>query len=116
MVGEIIDTTLTGLLTANRPFIAVASIAIPEFYYWAKVHSLKTNSFFSGVQFSTDGTLLITHSYSSSSSIVVYDAMTGAIKSARSYSSGGKENYNKRIKSMVISSGSSPMAYVLSNF
>jgi hypothetical protein len=41
---------------------------------------------------------------------------TGAVKSARSYSSGEYYNYNPLIKSMVISSGPSPMAYVLSNF
>ena len=94
----------------------MTSVAIPDYYYWAKVHSLKTNTYFYGVQFSTDGTLLITHSYLSSSYIVVYDVATGAVKSARSYSSGGYRNYNHLIKSMVISSGPSPMAYVLSNF
>jgi len=41
------------------------------------------------VQFSTDGTLLIAHSLSASSFIVVFDVATGAVKSARSYSSGG---------------------------
>jgi hypothetical protein len=60
---------------------------------------------------------LITHSgWSSSDYIVVYDVSTGAVKSARSYSSGGYYNYNNLIKSMVISSGPSPMAYVLSDF
>ncbi len=93
----------------------MTSVAIPDYYYWAKVHSLKTSTEFNGVQFSTDGTLLITHSYSSSSYIVVYDVATGAVKSARSYSSGGDLNYNRLIKSMVISSGPSPMAYVMSN-
>jgi hypothetical protein len=41
---------------------------------------------------------------------------TGAVKSARSYSTGGLYNMIPLIKSMVISSGPSPMAYVLSNF
>jgi hypothetical protein len=93
-------------------------VAIPDYYYWAKVHSFKTGSFFAGVKFSTDGTLLITHSHSTSTInyIVVYDVVTGAVKSARSYSSGGYENYNRLTKSMVISSGPSPMAYVVSNF
>jgi hypothetical protein len=97
----------------------VTSVAISDYYYWAKVHSFKSGSFFAGVKFSTDGTLLITHSYSHSTInyIVVYDVVTGAVKSARSYSSGGyKENYNRLTKSMVISSGPSPMAYVVSNF
>jgi hypothetical protein len=64
MVGYTSDTTLTtGLSSADRPFIAVTSVATPDYYYWAKVHSLKTSTSFEGVQFSTDGTLLITHSY-----------------------------------------------------
>jgi hypothetical protein len=72
------------------------------------------------VQFSTDGTLIIAHSsslnsYSYSSSIVVFAVATGAVKSARLYSSGASNNYNKLINSMVVSSGQSPMAYVLSN-
>jgi hypothetical protein len=94
MVGYTGDTTLTGLSTVARPYIAVTSVAIPDYYYWAKVHSLKTSTEFNGVQFSTDGTLLITHSWSESSYIVVYDVATGAVKSARSYSSGGYKNYN----------------------
>jgi hypothetical protein len=95
----------------------VTSVAIPDYYYWAKVLSLKTSNTFYGVQFSTDGTLLIAHSYSASSFIVVFDVATGAVKSARSYSSGILfYTYNSLIKSMVISSGPSPMAYVLSNF
>jgi hypothetical protein len=66
MVGASIDGSLTGLTNVKRPFIAVASVAIPDKYYWAKVHSHsnKIDSKFSGVQFSTDGTLLITHSSS----------------------------------------------------
>ena len=89
MVGYTWDNTLTGLSWGYRPFIAVTSVAIPDYYYWAKVLSLKTSSRFYGVQFSTDGTLLIAHSYSASSFIVVFDVATGAVKSARSYSSGG---------------------------
>jgi hypothetical protein len=94
----------------------VTSIAIPDYYYWAKVLSLThaTSSLY-GVQFSTDGALLIAHCVSYPSFIVVFDVATGAVKSARRYSSGGTWNYNNYIKSMVISSGSSPMAYVLSD-
>jgi hypothetical protein len=62
MAGRMYDTTLaTGLSSGYRPFIAVASVTIPDYYYWAKVHSLKTSTYFYGVQFSTDGTLLITY-------------------------------------------------------
>ena len=90
MVGETWDNTLTGLSYAGYiPFIAVTSVAIPDYYYWAKVLSLKTSKTFYGVQFSTDGTLLIAHSESASNFIVVFDVATGAVKSARSYSSGG---------------------------
>jgi len=90
MVGDTYDTTVAVFSSENRPFIAVTSVAIPDYYYWAKVHSLKTNTVFFGVQFSTDGTLLITHSgYSLNSYIIVYEMTTGAVKSARSYSSGG---------------------------
>jgi len=35
--------------------------------------------------------------------------------SARKYSEGENNNYNDKKKSIVISSGASPMAYVLSN-
>jgi hypothetical protein len=58
----------------------MASVAIPDKYYWAKVHSHtnKIDTQFSGVQFSTNGTLLITHSSSKPSGfIVVYDTGTG---------------------------------------
>ena len=79
MVGYTWDTTLTGFSSGYRPFIAVTSVAIPDYYYWAKVHSVKTSTEFYGVQFSTDGTLLITHSWSTSNYIVVYDVATGAV-------------------------------------
>ena len=93
----------------------MTSVAIPDYYYWAKVLSLKASNLFFGVQFSTDGTLLIAHSDSAPNFIVVFDVATGAVKSARSYLSGGYYNYNRLIKSMVISSGPSSMAFVLSN-
>ena len=68
------------------------------------------------MQFSNDGALLIAHGYATNSYIVIFNAVTGAVLSARSYSSNGYWNYNQLIKSMVISSGASPMAYVLSNY
>jgi hypothetical protein len=46
---------------------------------------------------------------------VVFNSFTGAVLSARSYSSNGVQNYHYLVKSMVISSGVSPMAYVLTN-
>ena len=47
---------------------------------------------------------------------MVFDVSSGNILSARSYSDGGYENYNNLIRSMTVSSGASPMAYVLSNY
>ncbi len=41
---------------------------------------------------------------------------TGVVLSARSYSSNGNFNYNYYVKSMIISSGVNPMAYVLSDY
>jgi hypothetical protein len=70
-----------------------------------------------GVQFSTNGTLIISHSYFSSKCfIVVMNSSNGNIFSARRYSNGGYSNYNNLVRSMLISSGGSPMAYVLSNY
>ncbi len=46
---------------------------------------------------------------------MVFDVSSGKILSARKYSEGENNNYNDKKKSMVISSGASPMAYVLSN-
>ncbi len=64
----------------------MTSIAIPDYYYWAKVLSLKASGSLDGVQFSTDGAILIAHSSSDPSFIVVFDVATGVVKSARSYS------------------------------
>jgi len=47
---------------------------------------------------------------------VVFNVSSGNILSARSYSTGGFGNYNYLIRSMTVSSGASPMAYVLSNY
>jgi hypothetical protein len=46
----------------------------------------------------------------------VFNVNSGKILSARSYSDGGDDNYKYRIRSMTVSSGYSPMAYVLSNY
>jgi len=61
----------------------VTSIAIPDYYYWAKVLSLRAETKLYGVQFSTDGALLIAHSLSIRSIIIVFDVATGVVKSAR---------------------------------
>ena len=78
MVGNTFDTTLATGLTSGTfyPFIAVTSVAIPDTYYWAKVLSLKGRTEFRGVQYSSDGTLLIAHSYFSITNeyIVIFNA------------------------------------------
>ena len=71
----------------------------------------------SGLKFSTDGSLLIAYSSSKYSFIVVIESLTGIVKSARIlYDSIGIFHYNKPIKSMLISSAPSPMAYILCNY
>jgi hypothetical protein len=64
--------------------------------------------------------MLIAHSGWSVSNyiayFVVFDVSSGNILSARSLSAGGFYNYNDLIRSMTVSSGASPMAYVLSNY
>jgi hypothetical protein len=47
---------------------------------------------------------------------MVFNVKSGKIMSARSYSAGGNKNYYYLVRSMTVSSGSSPMAYVLSNY
>ena len=44
---------------------------------------------FAGVQFSNDGNMIIAHSRYSTEYIVVFNASTGQILSARSYNSNG---------------------------
>jgi hypothetical protein len=87
LAGHTYDNTLTGISSAV-PFLALTSISGGGKYYWAKALSLKTG-YLSLVQFSTDGSLLIAHSYSSSNYIVVFNVDSGKILSARSYSTGG---------------------------
>jgi hypothetical protein len=118
MTGHTRDNTLTGLTTSFAiPYVALQSISVGGKIYWAKAFSLKTGQSIYGVQFSTDGALLIAHSYYSSSCfIVVINVSSGNILSARSYSAGGFNNYNNLVKSMLVSSGASPMAYVLSDY
>jgi hypothetical protein len=74
-----------------------------------------TGTWFRGVQFSNDGTLLIIHSYSPTCVIVVLNSASGTVASSRGYSANTFQNYEFTIKSMAISSGASPMAYLLSN-
>jgi hypothetical protein len=113
MGGYTSDNTLTGL--SGRSYVALHSISVSGKIYWAKAFESKWSRI-NGVQFSTDGALLIVHSSSVYSFIAVINTSTGNILSARTYSSGGYYNYNNLVKSMLVSSGASPMAYVLSNY
>jgi hypothetical protein len=118
MTGDTWDNSLTGVtILTHLAYVAVESISAGGKIYWAKAFSLKLFQRFVGVQFSTDGALLIAHSSSSLSDcfIVVISVSIGKILSARSYSAGGYSNYNNRVKSMLVSSGASPMAYILSS-
>jgi hypothetical protein len=81
MVGETSDQSLTGLSSAGAictsisyPFIAVASVALPDTYYWAKVLSQKICSSLFAVQFSNDGSILITHSNDAYGYIIAFDS------------------------------------------
>ena len=44
------------------PYIALASVSIPDYFYWGKLFKHKVGTDFGGIQFSTDGELLIGHS------------------------------------------------------
>ncbi len=46
----------------------------------------------------------------------MFNTSSGNVLSTRSYSTGGHNNYNHNVKSMLVSSGASPMAYVLSDY
>ncbi len=83
--------------------------------YWAKAFTSKDGTM-AGVQFSRDGALLIGHSHSYESFIAVFNSATGAIQSLRTYSTANSYNYNNLVKSIIIGSGTTPMAYVLSRY
>ena len=85
--------------------------------YWAKALSSKAGFYLAGLQFSTDGALIIGHSGGSTSNfIIIFNSASGAVISTRAYSTSSNDNYNIMIKSILVSSGSSPMAYVLSMY
>jgi hypothetical protein len=117
MGGTTSDNSITGITTTSSiPYVALQSISTGGKFYWAKALSSKAGDSIRGVQFSTDGALLIVHSSSASSFIVVFNVTSGNVLSARRYSTGGDYNYNYLVKSMLVSSGASPMAYVLSDY
>jgi hypothetical protein len=62
MVGDTYDSTITGI-SGYVPYVAMHSVSNGGKIYWTKVFSYKPNEEIRGVKFSTDGALLITHSY-----------------------------------------------------
>jgi hypothetical protein len=64
LAGSTYDVTLTGFYSDSVyiPYIAVSSISGAGKYYWAKSFNSFSNVFIAGVQFSSDGALLIAHS------------------------------------------------------
>ena len=86
MGGSTSDNSITGITSSTFiPYVALQSISTGGKFYWAKALSLKTGNYIAGVQFSTDGALLIVYSYSYSSFIVVFSVTSGNVLSARSY-------------------------------
>ena len=80
MGGSTFDNSITGITsTSVIPYVALQSISVGGKFYWAKALSLKTRNYIAGVQFSTDGALLIVYSYSSSSFIAVFNVSSGSI-------------------------------------
>ena len=65
-------------------------------YYWAKSFNSHPDFFIAGVQFSSDGALLIAHSRRLVINfIVTIDVISGSVLSARTYSQNGYEIIEK---------------------
>lgn len=47
---------------------------------------------------------------------MIFNVKNGDILSARTYTAGVYRNFNYQIRSLIVSSGPLPMAYVLSNY
>ena len=67
------------------PYVAVMSVSKSAFFYWAKAFSGEPCFTIAAVQFSADGSLLIAHSFSINSFVVVFDVATGLLRSSREY-------------------------------
>jgi hypothetical protein len=98
LAGSTHDVSLTGLsfYTYYVPYIAVSSISGAGKYYWAKSFNSHPDLFIAGVQFSSDGALLIAHSRRLVINfIVTIDVISGSVLSARTYSQNGYEIIEK---------------------
>lgn len=47
---------------------------------------------------------------------MIFEVSSGKVLSGRSYSAGGDANFKYDKRSLIVSSGPSPMAFVLSNY
>lgn len=65
------------------------SYLTPATLYWGKAFQGKIGETIAGIQFSTDGALLIAHSSSAAGFIVVFNGYTGSLISARAYQADG---------------------------
>ena len=92
------------------------SISKSAFFYWAKSFSKKNAYVIAGIALSTDGALLIVHGWGETGFITIFNSFSGAVVSARAYSTHSYWNYNEMVKSLVVGSGAAAKAYVLSNF
>ena len=116
MAGHTNDYSLTGYMS-ELPYIAMMSVSTGGVFYWAKAFSQKATFTIAGIAFSTDGALLIAHSGGGSSGFInVFNAVSGAIKSVRKYSTSSYDNYNIAVRSIIVGSGATAKAYVLSNY
>ena len=73
------------------------TISYPEMIDWGKYlkFSSSTNIFISGVIFSTDGSLIISHSAGITSEIIlIFNATDGNLLTSRSYTPGNYFNYD----------------------
>ncbi len=83
MTGMTMDTVLTGYTFANYvPYVAMMQLSTTAVFYWAKSFSQKNAYLISGIAFSTDGALLITHGFALNGFITVFNAISGAVVSA----------------------------------
>ena len=115
MAGHTEDFSLSGLPNDVywNPFAVLASISIPDYYYWAKVFSHLGFCYFTGLQFSTDGSLLISVLNCNNEFkevVVTMQVSSGVVLSAAtrpdSYSYNGFE-------SIVVSSKTDPIGFML---
>ncbi len=87
LAGSTIEDSLTGYpVLYNIPYVVMMSISMSGLIYWAKSFPQKDGWLITGISFSTDGGLLIAHGWGPDGFITIFDAVSGAVLSARAYS------------------------------